>query len=133
MNRRRTQRGFTLIEVLIALVVLSVGIGAMIPVLLHSIRGNSFGSATTRAASYSQDKLEELRRADFDDPALTPTTGTPHTDTLPPPFTRSWEVHTGAGTAYGPDLKGIEVTTSWTDAQGSHVARAFTVKANFTF
>lgn len=134
MNRKNGLEGFTLIEVLIALVVLSIGMAAMIPMLLHSVRGNSFGKATTQAATLSQDLLERLRS----EPYLVNVAGTwtrnpdltdgPHPDASPLPdgFTRRWDIQ-----EYSADEIGIEVSTVWTDAQGTpHPSRVFTVRAN---
>jgi prepilin-type N-terminal cleavage/methylation domain-containing protein len=82
--------GFTLAETLIALVVLSVALAGMIPVLMHSLRGNTHAEMTTLAGTFSQDKLEELRRASFG--TLAPGTDTPGTG-----LTRAW---TGAPTTW---------------------------------
>lgn len=65
LRAKDPRAGFTLIEVLIALVVLSVALVGLIPMLIHTIRGNTFGRTATEAATYSQDKLEELRRTPF--------------------------------------------------------------------
>jgi prepilin-type N-terminal cleavage/methylation domain-containing protein len=67
LRAKGPRAGFTLIEVLIALVVLSVALVGLIPMLIHTIRGNTFGRTATEAATYSQDALEELRRAPFAD------------------------------------------------------------------
>lgn len=139
MNRDKRTSGFTLIEVLIALVVLSIGLAAMIPMLLQSIRANSFGKSTTEAASLSQDMLEQLRNEPFQikDPVTGVVGPNPkltaglHPDTTAPSgFPREWRV-VDTGGAYSADVIGIEVTTTWTDAQGvPHPSRAFTVKSN---
>lgn len=137
----RARSGFTLIEVLIAMVVLSIGLAGMIPVLIQATRGNSFGKATTQAVTFSQDKLEELRREPFfvvsggssvANPLLAaggPTT-TGYFDTPATGFSRSWVIQNSGG-LYSANVLGIEVTTVWTDAQGvDHPGRAFTVKSN---
>jgi prepilin-type N-terminal cleavage/methylation domain-containing protein len=125
MRNKRGAAGFTLIEVLIAMVVMAVALTGMIPVLVHATRGNSFGGNTTGAATRSQDKIEELKRAPFDHAHLVAGTYT-ETDQG---YTRTWVV-TAAGGQYSADIRGIEVTTQWTDAQGSHEAKAFTVRSN---
>ena len=130
MTRSKAQEGFTLIEVLVALVVLSFAIASMMPVLLQTVRGNFFGKSTTKAATWSQDKLEELRRVDFSDPALTPGTYTDPTGVPEDGYTRTWAI-TNAGGLYSADIVGIEVETTWTDSQGlPHTSRAFSVRAN---
>jgi len=100
--------GFTLIEVLIALVILSVGMTALIPVLLHTVKGNSFGKTSTATATWSQDKLEELRVQPFTDLAI----GT-YTDSPPSPpltLTRQWRIADGCGGCG--DVLVVEVCTA---------------------
>jgi len=122
-RRNRASAGFTLIELLIAIVVLSVALVGMIPVLVQTTRGTNFGGLTSRAANYSQDKAEEFRDADFDD-----IDNGSDPSPLEGIFSRSWTVDTGCAIC-GPDLKGIEVETRWTDRSGTHVARYYTVQA----
>jgi len=110
--RRITKKGagggFTLIEVLIALVILSVGLTALIPVLIHTVQGNSFGKASTLTATWSQDKLEELRVLPFDDLAV----GTYSDNPSSPPLTltREWQIADGCGGCG--DVLVIEVCTA---------------------
>ncbi|MHB8766737.1 MAG: type IV pilus modification PilV family protein [Deferrisomatales bacterium] len=91
------RQGFTLVELMIALVVLSVGLAGMIPVLVQSVRGNTFGRNTTLTATYSQDKLEELRRAQF--AALLAQCNVGGSDTPTPGIARSWRIAPGDGGA----------------------------------
>ncbi len=111
MELNRASRGFTLIELLIALVVLSVALAGLIPVLIHTIRGNTFGRVTTQTATYSQDKLEELRRAPF--AAVSALLGTTPADTPAAGLTRRWRVRDTCGDCG--DVLAIEVCTAETD------------------
>jgi len=124
MRRKKRSAGFTLIEVLIALVVMSVAMAGLIPVLVHVIRANTFGKMTSQAASFSQDKLEELRRAPFAD--LTDGSDTP--DGI---FSRSWVVDDTCALCGTNEVAGVEVTTQWTDRGGTHTARFYSLRANF--
>ncbi len=103
MMQKNADRGFTLIEVLIALVLLAVGIAGMVPTLLHTIKGNAFAGDTTQAATYAQAKLEELRRKAFDDASSTDDLvgmcGSLQTDTTADGFEIKWQVKDAAGTA----------------------------------
>ncbi|MDW7709808.1 MAG: prepilin-type N-terminal cleavage/methylation domain-containing protein [Deferrisomatales bacterium] len=121
----RASAGFTLIEVLIAVVVLSVALAGMIPVLLHTVRANAFANMTSRAATYSQDKLEELRAVEFS--AIEPGNDTP--EGL---FSRSWTVDDTCEICIPGIVVGIEVTTQWTDPRigTTHRARYYTVQAD---
>jgi prepilin-type N-terminal cleavage/methylation domain-containing protein len=61
MNNSMKSKGFTLIEVLIALVILSVAFLALAGLMVQTTRNNSFGGHMTEAATFAQDKFEELK------------------------------------------------------------------------
>lgn len=62
--------GFTLIEVLIAMVIFSVGILGVAMLQSGSIRGNTSARGVTDIALIATDRLEMLRSLPYDDPAL---------------------------------------------------------------
>ena len=64
------QRGFSLLEVLVGLVVLAFGLLATAGMQLTSIQGNHFSSDLTQATVLAQNKLEELKNLPFSDPKL---------------------------------------------------------------
>ena len=74
-NQTRNQYGFTLIEVMIAMVVFAVGLLGVATMQINAIGGNSFASGLTEAATIGQDKMEELMALDYDDPLLDDTDG----------------------------------------------------------
>jgi len=53
--------GFTLIEILIAMVILSVSLLALADLMVITTKTNSYGNYLTEASIFGQDKLEELR------------------------------------------------------------------------
>lgn len=59
------KKGFTLVEVLIAMFILSVGILAVVSMLTTSMRSGSFGRATTVANRLVQQQLEEVKSITF--------------------------------------------------------------------
>ena len=65
MNRwlikRGKNEGFTLVEVLIAIVLLSVALLALAGLQIVSIRGNSFGNHMTEAVTLAKDVMEEMK------------------------------------------------------------------------
>jgi len=65
MKRFKTSRGFTLLEMMIAMTILSVALLGLGQMMLLSIRGNSFGNKVTEATTFAQDKMEELRTVDW--------------------------------------------------------------------
>jgi prepilin-type N-terminal cleavage/methylation domain-containing protein len=58
------QRGFTLIEVIVAVLVLAVGISAIVAVFPTSLRAARDAEDITRATLLAQRKAEEIRRDD---------------------------------------------------------------------
>jgi prepilin-type N-terminal cleavage/methylation domain-containing protein len=60
MNFSMKSKGFTLIEVLIAMILLSVALLALAGLMVYSTKNNSFGGVMTEAATFGQDKLEEF-------------------------------------------------------------------------
>lgn len=63
--RKRNQRGFTLLEVMISIIILSVALLALAGLQIISIRGNSFGGTMTEAVTLARDKIEDLKRDDW--------------------------------------------------------------------
>ena len=59
--------GFTLIEVMLTLVILSIGILAMARLQIAAIRGNALAQRMTTAASVAEGKIEQLKNAPFAD------------------------------------------------------------------
>ena len=59
-DRKSRDEGFTLIEVLIALVILTVGLLAVGTMQISAIRGNFMGGNTSTALSLASEKMEEL-------------------------------------------------------------------------
>jgi prepilin-type N-terminal cleavage/methylation domain-containing protein len=66
LNSLRKINGFTLIEVLVALIILSFSLLALAGLMVTTTKNNSFGSHMTEAATFAQDKLEELRAIRWD-------------------------------------------------------------------
>ena len=110
-------KGFSLIEVLIALVILAVSLLALAGLMATTVRNNSFGGHITEASTLAQDKLEEFRATHWEDIQVTPS-GHPDTDPVDRipkgstgiVYTRNWEVKLENG-----NVKKIAVTVNWKD------------------
>jgi len=107
-----TNKGFSLLEVLIGLVVLAIGILAIAGMQITAIKGNYFSGSLTQATILAQDKMEELKNTSYDS-----VTSGSDTKTIPPgggtTFTRAWNVVNTTTT-----MKTITVTVTWTEAVG---------------
>ena len=108
MKRSKKSKGFSLIEVLIALVILAVALLALAGLMVQSTSSNSWGSHLTEASTFAQDKLEELRMTTWphltsDSDSRTGSTGTT--------YTRTWTIATNAAG----NLRTVNISISWTD------------------
>ena len=107
------RKGFTLIEVMIAILILAVGMMAMALLQVTAIRGGSFASQMTQASIYGQDKIEELKNTTY----ASVTNGN---DTITSgngvTYTRTWTVATDSPYS---GSKTINLTVSWTGPQGN--------------
>jgi prepilin-type N-terminal cleavage/methylation domain-containing protein len=64
---KRTERGFTLIEVMVAIAILSFGILAVATMQTSAIRANYRGYRLTEATTLAQDRIEYLVTQPFTD------------------------------------------------------------------
>ena len=102
------QHGFTLIEVVHTLALLGVGLLGLSSLTIGTIHGNSTAKRITSAAVLAQDKIEEMRRADY--PAIV--SGSDQTLVTGVPYDRSWTVCSDCPLA---GAKQVTVEVSWQD------------------
>jgi type IV pilus assembly protein PilV len=118
MNLVKDNRGFSLIELLIAICLLSIGIMGLATLQSRGIRGNDLGNRTTQAVALAQDKMEELINTSRTQTiAAGSESNIDETGTGGGIFSRSWAVQnntpvTGAET--------IDITVTWNDIVGQH-------------
>ncbi len=106
------KKGFTLIEVLIALVILSFALLGLAGLMVQTTKNNSFSGLITEAATFAQDKLEELRATPWNNLALA---GKDYPESSSKVgYTRTWTVQPNAPS---PDdkVRTISVTVTWND------------------
>ena len=106
------KRGFGLVEVLVSLVIITVALSAATRLFIVSTRTGAYADSLTYAASLAHSRLQMLKAAAFDDPALGPGW---HTDAGNPtyvderPYYLAWSV-SARGTG-----KNITMYAAWTD------------------
>lgn len=66
----KNQNGFTLVELLIALVIFAVGILGVATMQITSIQGNSKGRQISEASNVGADRIETFLSLDYTDPLL---------------------------------------------------------------
>ena len=94
MEKQRREAGFTLLEVIIAISILSVGLLAVASMQTAAIRGNDNAYRITEGATLAQDRLEYLLARPYDDPLLSIGTGKADpSPTIPTPgYTITYDV-----------------------------------------
>ncbi|MBT8406813.1 MAG: type IV pilus modification protein PilV, partial [Deltaproteobacteria bacterium] len=58
---KHCQSGFSMVEVLVAILLLTVGLLALATMQTQAVASNNYGNKLTEATFLAQDKLEELR------------------------------------------------------------------------
>lgn len=124
MNLVKDRRGFTLVEVLIAICVLSIALMGLATLQSRCIRSNDLARRTTQAAALAQIKLEELIFRDAADETFAAGfTDDPDNPISVPGdeegaiFSRSWEFYDDTPV---PNARTIEIQVSWNDIMGQH-------------
>jgi len=103
--------GFTLMEVMFALVVLSVGILSLMSMQIAAIRTNTAARRVTESTNQTSDRFEKLLAIDYADATVDPLSITTITDGI---YTLRWSVSDVNQPIE--NVKTINVTTSWTEA-----------------
>jgi len=120
MKKMKNKKGFTLLEILVALTILSVGLLGLASLQIVAVRSNSFSLQLSTATILAQQKLEEFKQTPYANIAsgsdtISSQTGTGAVATLGITFNRQWTVSDNTPVA---DSKQVDVTVSWTGIDG---------------
>ena len=112
---RKNDKGFTLIEVMVSMVILAVGVLGLAPLMVLSIYSNTYSQDLTRATAVAQDRIEQLKnQGNF---AVMPYTET--TNDIDGTYNRAIRVdNVSTDCAVPAGVYRIKVTISWTDDKG---------------
>ena len=110
----KTQKGLSLIELMIAMSVLALGMLAAASMQYSAVRNNTTGNVNTQAAMLAEAQLEILKNQDIDSAALAPgdySDPTPIDENGNPGgiYNRSWRID-----PLGASARRIRVTVQWT-------------------
>lgn len=100
LKRLTRNKGFSLIEAMVGLVVFAIGVLMLIPMIVLSIQGNEYATKATCASQLAQAKMEELRNRNV----------IYSSQDIVGNMTRSWTVEDA-----GSNLKKLTVMVTWTD------------------
>ena len=115
ISQPRGERGITLVEVMIAILVMTTGVlalGRMIPAATH---GQVSDKLLTQANAYAQQQVETLQVAYWSDPALTDGRHPAGAANEVLGATGTWQRHYDVATMAAPldNLRKITVTVEW--------------------
>jgi prepilin-type N-terminal cleavage/methylation domain-containing protein len=105
----RSVRGFTLPEVLVAIMVFGIMSAALVSVLFLNVGSNRLAKEITEATSYAQSQIEALRNQ-----PIAPTAAScPNAVSVPNPYSLSCSLGTAGNPVAG--TRAVTVTVSWLD------------------
>jgi prepilin-type N-terminal cleavage/methylation domain-containing protein len=118
-TRVRTHDGFTLVEVLVATAIASIGFLGLAATHIASVRATAVGRNVSIATSLASEEIEEMRRMPFDEIG----------STSPSSVERGYLSFTHSATvaALGTTSKKVTMGVGWTDQFGSHNVQLITV------
>ncbi len=121
MRHGTAERGFTMLELMIALTVLLIGIAGIVGMQMSAMRASAYSRHATEASVLAEDKMEELRTVPLGAIVAASDTVDARGNAAPGPFTRAWALTwNGAATA------NLTVTVSWLERGSDSHSVAFT-------
>lgn len=111
--------GFTLIEVMVAIVILTVGVLGLISTSALVTRMIGRGNMTTKATQLAQTRLEILRQQALSSTPSCSALGASGSASGPSGMSEAWTVTTPSGTT---DLRQLSVTVTYPVSKGTRTA-----------
>ncbi len=122
-KKYKNQKGFTLIEVMISMLILAIGLLGLAPMMVTTMFGNAFSKDVTSAAFLAQDNLERLKNQSV----ITPIPYIENEYNLFNVYNRSLRVDDSSsdGTV-PPNVFRLRVTITWIDKNGLSRSETYT-------
>jgi prepilin-type N-terminal cleavage/methylation domain-containing protein len=120
----RARGGFTLVEVMLAVVLLAIGLMSMLALQMHAMRGSQLGRHYTDASQVARDEMERLLQLDWDHADLGLTAWTAPDDEArevqidgePNTVEQVYWVSRRITAGPDPDVRMIDVRVTWFEA-----------------
>lgn len=109
LRKELNEDGFSILEVMVSLIIFSVGLLLLMSMLVVSIKGNSWSEKTTVSSQLLREKVEQLKN--------TPTAGMVSGEETIGMFNRKWQVQNLFS-----DLYDVTVAVSWVDEDNRQFA-----------
>ncbi len=106
----KRSEGFTLLEVMIALVIMAVGLLGLAALQLVAVKSNAFSSEMTYATMLAQQHAESLKNLPYTDGNLTAGSHTAMGSSKGVQYTVTWSVTDNVPVT---DMKSVHVTVQW--------------------
>jgi type IV pilus assembly protein PilV len=124
MRRVKRDDGFTLIEVMIGMVILTIVSLGLMSLTVSTIRGSTFSRQMTTATTLAQDRIEQIKRLSYVNANTVAPTENYGTITNFPGFRRETLVENDTP---APNVKTVTVSVSW--GSGTHTVTSKTILA----
>lgn len=118
MSKHHHQKGFTIIEAMICIFLVSIGLLAVSTMQIKSLQGNSLGTRIIDANLQASAAGDYLLALDFDNTALS--NGTSGTVPASSPFSITYSINDIYPYGSSDSYHSILLTTTWSDSFGNH-------------
>jgi prepilin-type N-terminal cleavage/methylation domain-containing protein len=112
MSGLRNSSGFTLVEIMVAIGILTIALLGLVSVTVMVIKGNSFSKTMTTATTLAKDKMEEMKNLGYSGTSSSDITTTEGYNSITnyPTYKRDTEIDVASPAA---GMKTIEVKVEW--------------------